>query len=193
GLEFVDLSAEVRSDLVAKRLVDERTQAPFALGEGPLLRATLIRLDATDHVLQVVVHHIAADGWSKVIFFEELGALYAAYRDNRPTALPEPPVQYADFAQWQRSALQGERLARELAYWSRRLQDIPAALELPGDRPRPEVASLSGGWWRTSLAPQTLGDLEALARAEGATLFMVMLAAFDVFLYRYSGQHDVVV
>jgi amino acid adenylation domain-containing protein len=191
SLEFVDLSEQTERG--AQTLIDERTQAPFSLAGGPLIRASLLRLAPTDHILQVVVHHAAADGGSKVVFFRELGALYSAYLDNRPAALPEPPIQYADFAQWQRSTLQGERLERELAHWSSELDGIPAGLELPSDRPRPEVATLRGGWLRSKLAADTLERLNGLARGEGATLFMVMLAAFEVLLHRYSGQDDVVV
>jgi amino acid adenylation domain-containing protein len=193
SLAFVDLSGEPEREHEAQRLVDEGTQAPFSLADGPLIRTSLLRLGPEEHVLQVVVHHAAADGGSKVVFFTELGALYGAYRDNRPAALPEPPIQYADYAGWQRSALQGEALERELAHWSRELDGIPAGLELPSDRPRPEVASLRGGWLRTKLADDTLERLGALARAEGATLFMVVLAAFEVLLHRYSGQEEVVV
>jgi amino acid adenylation domain-containing protein len=193
SLDFVDLSEEPERERDAQRLIDEATQAPFSLAEGPLIRASLLRLGPEEHILQLVVHHAAADGGSKVVFFRELAALYAAYRDNRPAALPAPPIQYADFAQWQRSALQGGRLERELAHWSRELEGIPAGLELPSDRARPEVASLRGGWLRAKLADDTLERLNALARAEGATLFMVMLAAFEVLLHRYSGQEEVVV
>jgi amino acid adenylation domain-containing protein len=193
NLEFIDLSGESERDGEAQRLIDERTQAAFDLAQKPLLRACLLRLQPDEHILQIVVHHAAADGGSKAVFFTELGALYGAYRDNRPAALAEPPIQYADFAQWQRSALQGERLERELAHWSRELEGIPAALELPTDRPRPEVATLRGGWLRTKLRHDTLERLNGLARGEGATLFMVLLAAFEVLLHRYSGQEEVVV
>ena len=193
SLEFVDLSEEMDREREAQILIDECTQAAFDLAQGPLIRASVLRLEPAEHILQVVVHHVAADGASKVVFFRELGALYAAYRDNRPAALPEPPIQYADFAQWQRSALQGERLERNLAHWSSELDGIPAGLELPADHPRPEVATLRGGWLRTKLAHDTVERLNGLARREGATLFMVMLAAFEVLLHRYSGQEEVVV
>jgi amino acid adenylation domain-containing protein len=192
-LEFVDLSGESEREREAQRLVDERTQAPFELAKGPLLRACLLRLGPDEHILQIVVHHAVADGGSKVVFFEELGALYGAYRDNRPAGLSEPPLQYADFARWQRSALDGEQLERELAHWSRELDGIPGSLELPSDRPRPEVATLRGGWLRTKVDDDTLDRLGRLASAQGATLFMAMLAAFEVLLHRYSGQEQVVV
>ena len=193
SLEFLDLSEESERERAAQGLIEEHTRDRFSLEEGPLIRASLIRLQPQEHILQVVVHHAAADGGSKVVFFNELGALYGAYRDNRPAALPEPPIQYADFAQWQRSTLQGERLERELVHWSRELEGIPAALELPSDRPRPQVASLRGRWLRTKLSVQTLERLNALARDQGATLFMVLLAAFDVLLHRYTGQEDLLV
>jgi amino acid adenylation domain-containing protein len=190
SLEFLDLSERAEREHEAQRLIHETTQNRFSLEEGPLIRASLLRLEPEEHILQIVVHHAVADGGSKVVFFRELGALYAAYRDNRPAALPEPPIQYADFAQWQRSTLDGELLERELAHWSSELEGIPAGLELPFDRPRPEVASLRGGWLRTKLSPETLERLNVLARGEGATLFMLLLAAFEVLLHRYSGQED---
>jgi amino acid adenylation domain-containing protein len=192
SLEFVDLSEQAEREHEAQRLIHETTQNRFSLEEGPLIRASLLRLEPEEHILQVVVHHAVADGGSKVVFFRELGALYGAYRDNRPAALPEPPIQYADFAQWQRSTLQGEWLERELAHWSSELQGIPSGLELPFDHPRPEVASLRGAWLRTKLSPETLDRVNVLARDEGATLFMVLLAAFEVLLHRYSGQEDLV-
>jgi amino acid adenylation domain-containing protein len=192
-LEFIDLDAHAEPDAELQRLVDERTQMPFALAEGPLIRCTLIRLGAEDHVLQIVVHHIVADGWSKVIFFRELAAVYGAVRENRPTGLAELPLQYADFGEWQRSWLRDARLEEELAWWSSELEGIPTGLELPADHPRPAVPANEGGWWRTRMPTELIERLEGLARREQATLFMVMLATFEVFLHRYSGQDEVVV
>ncbi len=193
SLEFADLTDESDPEAAAQHLVDARTQTPFALERGPLLRATLARLATEDHVLQVVVHHIVADGWSKVIFFRELGTIYGAVRDNRPAGLAEPPIQYADFGEWQRSWLAGERLEHELAWWTDRLHGIPTGLELPSDRPRAAVPTLEGAWWRTRIPAELVARLEVLAREAHATFFMVMLAAYDVLLHRYSGQDDIVV
>jgi amino acid adenylation domain-containing protein len=193
ALEFVDLSAAADAQGAVQRLVDERTQAPFALEHGPLVRFTLMRCDDADHVLQVVVHHIVADGFSKVIFFGELGALYGALRENRPAGLAELPIAYADFGDWQREWLRDERLEQELSWWTEQLRGIPTGLELPADHPRPAQPTHHGGWWRTHIPVELVARLQALAQREHATLFMVMLAAFDVFLYRTTGQDDVVV
>jgi len=192
-LELIDLSRQADPEDRARRVVDQQTQAPFDVAQGSPLRALLIRLGSEDHILQIVIHHIAADGWSKAVLFGELGALYPAFADDRPSPLPELPVQYGDFAEWQRSWLQGERLERELAYWTAQLRGAPTVLELPSDRPRPAVASLRGAWLRTAVPGALIERLGALGRDGGATLFMVMLAGFEVLLYRYTGQTDVVI
>jgi amino acid adenylation domain-containing protein/FkbM family methyltransferase len=192
-LEFADLSLDADPGARARAIIDEQTQASFDIAAGPVLRAGLLRLGERDHILQLVVHHIAADGGSKAIFFEELGELYDAFADNRPAQLQELPVQYADFAEWQRSWLQGERLERELAYWTQNLQGMPMALELATDRPRPGVASLRGAWHRETVPAELVESISVVARAHGATLFMALLAAYEVLLYRYSGQEDVIV
>src|SRR5205823_11539670 len=150
-LEFADLRCDTDPEARVRAIIDEQTQASFDIATGPLLRAGLLRLGEQDHVLQVVVHHIAADGWSKVVFFEELGELYGAFVDNRPSQLQAPPVQYGDFADWERSWLQGERLERELEYWTEELEGLATALELPTDRPRAAVASLRGAWFRKTM------------------------------------------
>src|SRR6185503_12458664 len=140
-LQRVDLThlpeAEREAEL-ERRLVAE-LQRPFDLSRDMMLRATLIRLAEADHALLVVTHHIASDGWSKGVLFRELTALYDAFAQGRPSPLPELPIQYADFALWQRERLQGEALERELAYWRAHLAGAPPALELPTDRPRPAV------------------------------------------------------
>src|SRR5262249_33448373 len=141
----------------------------------------------------IVVHHIAADGSSKAVFFGELDELYGAFAHNRPPQVPELSVQYGDFAEWQRSWLRGARLERELEYWTRELEGMPTALELPTDRPRRALAGLGGGWRGSAMPAELVDSLNALARAEGATLFMSLLAAYEVLLYRYSGQEDLVV
>jgi Condensation domain len=141
-LDLSDLSSRADAELVARELVDEQTRMPFDLERGPLLRARLLRLGAGDHVLAVVVHHIAADGSSKTVFFRELDALYRAYAAGLPSPLPEPPVQYGDYAEWERSWLSGDRLAAELEHWRVELDGAPTALELPTDRrARPSKSS----------------------------------------------------
>ncbi|HZF12185.1 MAG TPA: amino acid adenylation domain-containing protein, partial [Thermoanaerobaculia bacterium] len=164
------------------------------LSGGPLLRAVLLRLAATeepmDHVVALTVHHISSDGWSMGILVREVAALYAAFIGGRPSPLPELPVQYADFAAWQCSWLQGEVLESEVAFWRRQLAGLPARLELPTDRPRPAVQSFRGANLHLWLPAELLRQAQAQGRREGATLYMVLLAGFLTLLARYSGQQD---
>ncbi len=174
---------------------------PFDLAHGPLLRTRLVRLAARRHALLLNSHHIVSDGWSVTILLSELAALYAHYAaagaaDASP--LPALPIQYADFAAWQREWMAGEVLAQQMGYWREALAGLPAALELPADRPRPAVASLAGGWLPVELPVPLSRGLAALARGEGgrqggATLFMVLLAGFQALLSRYTGRRDLVV
>ncbi len=177
----------------AGRRVSEEAVRPFDLAAGPLFRAALLRLGGEEHALLLSMHHIVSDGWSLGVLFRELSTLYAAYRDGRESPLPELPVQYVDFAAWQRRHLRGEVLERQLAYWKDRLADAPALLELPTDHPRPPVQSFRGAGARMELAAGALERLRALGRQEGATLFMVVLGAFQLLLSRYAGSEDVVV
>ncbi|MFQ5610898.1 MAG: amino acid adenylation domain-containing protein [Anaerolineae bacterium] len=176
-----------------RRLVAEEAGQPFDLARGPLLRATLFQLDEEEHALLLTMHHIVSDGWSMGILFQELSALYRAFAAGDPSPLPEPPLQYADFALWQRDWLQGQVLDRQLGYWREQLAGAPAGLALPTDRPRPAVQTYRGG--QVSLVlPKALADgLKALSQDGGGTLFMTLLAAFQTLLYRYSGQTDQVV
>jgi len=194
SLEIVDLS-DVPTDereRAAQLRVDEQTQAEFELTRGPLFRASLIRLDPRDHILNLVFHHVVFDGWSKLLLHKELGALYTAFIRGESSPLPKLEVQYTDFAEWQRSWLQGDLLDRELSHWKQSLDGMPDALELPTDRARPPVSSMRGAWVRTSIPTRIADDLKTLARDEGATFYMALLAAFDILLQRYSGQDDIV-
>ncbi|MFL6194096.1 MAG: non-ribosomal peptide synthase/polyketide synthase [Thermoanaerobaculia bacterium] len=174
----------------AERLTGEEARRPYDLARGPLLRATLLRLENGEHLLLVTLHHVIADGWSVGVLHRELAALYPAFAAGRPSPLPEPPVQYGDFTLWQREWLRGEILETELAYWRRRLADLPP-LELPADRPRPAARTFRGATQR-SLLPADLGaELRALARSSGATLFMTLLAGFEALVHRYTGSEDV--
>ena len=166
---------------------------PFDLARGPLLRLALVELGEEHRHLVVVLHHIVADGWSLGVFVEELVAFYEACREGRVPSLPALPVQYGDFALWQRRRLDGEVLERELAYWRERLAGVPELLELPADRPRPEVSSGRGGRVAWSLSPASTSSLAAFGRDSSATLFMTLLAAFQAFLHRYTGAGDLVV
>src|SRR5205085_4837386 len=152
-----------------------------------------LRLNADEHVLLLTLHHIVSDGWSLGVFIGELTALYGACSTGTDVALPELPIQYADYAVWQQQWLQGAVLDAQLAYWKHHLDGAPAILELPTDYPRPAVQSFRGARL-SSVLPQPLKKaLNVLSQQEGCTLFMVLLAAFQVLLARYSGQDDIVV
>ncbi|HEV7786307.1 MAG TPA: condensation domain-containing protein, partial [Thermoanaerobaculia bacterium] len=188
-LPRIDLSSlpEARREAEAGELLAEEARRPFDLAAGPLARTALIRLGAEDHLLAVALHHIVSDAWSLEIVLRELAALY------RGDVLPPLPVQYADFAVWQRSWLAGEVLAGELAHWRRVLAGAPESLELPADRPRPAVPTWRAGVIPFLLSERLLAELRAQGRREGWTLFMALLAAFDALLARHTGQTDLVV
>ncbi|GAA1591043.1 non-ribosomal peptide synthetase [Actinoplanes couchii] len=171
----------------AARMVERTASRVFDLAHGPVFRAALLRLSDTDHVLVLVLHHIAGDGWSMGVIARDLTRLYAA------EPLPPLTVQYGDYAIWQREWLTEAVLAGQLGYWRDRLAGMPPTLELPTDRPRPVVASYRGVTRQFTVGPVVTGALRALAQAEAATLFMVLLAAFKVLLARYTGQTDIVV
>ncbi|HEX6747845.1 MAG TPA: non-ribosomal peptide synthase/polyketide synthase [Longimicrobium sp.] len=187
GLSAADREAALR------RRAGEEVARPFDLSAGPLFRAALLRLGEEDHVLLLSMHHVVSDGWSVGVLFRELSALYAAYREGRESPLSELPVQYADFAVWQRKQLAGEMLDRQLAYWKERLAGAPELLELPTDHPRPAVQTYRGATVPVELSPELLERLQALGRSEGATLYMTLLGAFQVLLGKYAGSEDVVV
>jgi amino acid adenylation domain-containing protein len=191
-LPVVDLSAlpVASRELEACRQAAAEAARPFDLSTGPLLRAAVLRLAGREHVVLVTLHHIVSDGWSMEVLIREVAALYGAAQAEEASPLPEPPVQYADFTVWQREWLAGEVLAGEVAFWRERLAGLPAVLELPTDRPRPPAQSFHGASRHLSLAPELTAALRAASRREGATLFMTLLAAFQVLLSRWSGQED---
>ncbi|MEO6082236.1 MAG: condensation domain-containing protein, partial [Umezawaea sp.] len=176
-----------------RRRAREDAARPFDLAQGPLVRAALLRVADEEHVLLLCIHHIVTDGWSSGVLLRELSALYAAYRDGSDSPLAELPVQYADYAVWQREQLRGEVLDRQIGYWKERLAGAPALLELPADRPRPPVQSHRGAREMLDLPRALLDRLQALGRGEGATLYMVLLGAFQLLLSKYSGSEDIVV
>jgi amino acid adenylation domain-containing protein len=176
----------------AKGISDQEARFAFDLEAGPLLRARLLKLADDEHVLLLTLHHVVVDAWSVGLLYAELAALYAAELDGRDAGLPPLPVQYADYAVWQRERLGGAALEGELAYWRERLRGT-ATLALPTDRPHPAVQSFRGGTHPFALPKETWDAATALARRSGATPFMVLLAAFDVLLHRWSGTEDVVV
>jgi len=195
ALPLVDLHALVVPEREAeiRRLIAQEARRLFDLKQGPLLRATLLRLTLHEHVLLLTLHHIATDGWSMDVLARELGAFYAAFAAGRPSPLPDLPIQYADYARWQRAWLQGDALDARLAYWRARLKDAPLVLELPTDRPRPPVQTFAGATQTVLLSETLTTELKLLSRREGVTLFMTLLAAFQILLGRYSGQEDVLV
>ncbi len=172
-------------------LASRNAEYTFDLSAGPLLTAALLRLGEREHVLLLATHHIVSDGWSLTVLTREAMTLYAAFAAGRPSPLEELRVQYADFAVWQREWLEGGALEKQLDYWKHQLADLPPALELPIDRARPAVQTNRGAYEPFVLGRALSGELRALARREGATLFMVMLAAFETLLYRYTGQTDI--
>jgi amino acid adenylation domain-containing protein len=180
-------------DAILRRRVQENAARPFDLARGPLFRATLLRVAEETHVLLFCFHHIISDGWSRGVLFRELSALYTAYRDGYASPLPELTVQYADYSAWQREQWRGETLERQVAWWTTRLRGAPALLALPTDHPRPAIQSYRGGAVRLDVPLDGLERLRALGRREGVTLYMVLLAAFQVLLAKYSGSEDVVV
>jgi natural product biosynthesis luciferase-like monooxygenase protein/amino acid adenylation domain-containing protein/non-ribosomal peptide synthase protein (TIGR01720 family) len=195
ALPTVDLGGlpEAARGPVAERLAAEEAARPFDLAAGPLLRCTLLRLDAEDHVALFTLHHVVSDGWSMGVLVREISALYAAFsRDGEP-ALPELPVQYADFAAWQRARLYGERLEAQVGWWRERLAGAPPLLEIPTDRRRAAGMPAGGGVHRFTLPSGVSDGLRALGRRAGATLFMTVLAGWQALLGRYAGQEDVVV
>ena len=190
-VDLTDSSNREREDK-ARRLAGDEARRPFDLARGPLLRATLLRLGEEDHVLLLNLHRIVSDNGSMGVLYRELSVLYEAFSNAQPSPLPDLPIQYGDFAVWQREWLQGEVLEKQLSYWKKQLENV-ATLQLPTDRPRPAVQSFRGERQSIQLSEELAQGLKALSRKEGVTLFMTLLAAFQTLLHRYTGQNDVVV
>ncbi|MEW5928458.1 MAG: amino acid adenylation domain-containing protein [Gemmatimonadota bacterium] len=194
-LPTLDLGAlpEARREPEARRLAGGEALRPFDLARGPLLRGTLLRLGGDDHVLLFTLHHVVSDGWSMEVLVREVSTLYEAFGRGEPSPLPELPVQYADFALWQRGRLSGEALEAQVGWWRERLAGAPPLLEIPTDRPRTAGRSPVAASHHFSLPAEVSRGLRELSRREGATLFMTLLAGWHALLSRYSGQEDVVV
>lgn len=195
GMTVVDLCGldEVARETELERIALEQARLPFDLAAGPLLRVVWSELSEQDHALLITMHHIVSDGWSVGIFMRELWALYEAFAAGEGSPLGELQIQYGDFSAWQRQHLQGEALEKEVSYWREVLQGAPPVLELPTDRPRPLVQSFKGASHRLALSRELTDRLQELSRREHVSLFMMLLAAFNVLLFRYTGQSDVVV
>jgi amino acid adenylation domain-containing protein/thioester reductase-like protein len=194
-VQVLDLTGlpESQREGEARRLADEESRRPFDLEHGPLFRISLLRLGPEDHVGLLTAHHSVFDGWSMSIFFQELGLLYQTFCAGKPSPLPELPIQYADFAHWQRQWLQSGLMQDQLAYWKKQLAGPLPVLELPTDHPRPAVRTFHGARQLMVLSPELTAATHTLARREGCTLYMVLLAAFQALLQRYSGQDDLCV
>lgn len=183
----------VANESGARRQAQVEATRPFDLTTGPLLRVQLFQLAETHHLLLLTSHHIISDGWSMDLLVKELTHAYTAYTEATAPTLPHLPIQYAEFAVWQRNKLSDERLEMQLSYWREQLTGTPTLLELPIDRPRPSVQSYHGAHYCFTLKSELVQRLQALSLASGTTLFMTMLAAFKVLLMRYSSQEDIVV
>ncbi|KYC36593.1 non-ribosomal peptide synthetase [Scytonema hofmannii PCC 7110] len=190
-LPIVDLKEAPNKEQEVQRLAITEAQQPFDLTK-PLLRITLLQLEQTEYVLLLTMHHIVSDRWSLGVFVREMKALYEAFSRKQPSPLPELPIQYADWAIWQQEYLQGTVLSAQMAYWKQQLANLPV-LELPTDRPRPAVATYQGAKQSFELSKGLSDALKALSAKERVTLFTLLLAAFNVLLYKYTYQNDIVV
>jgi amino acid adenylation domain-containing protein len=194
-LSVVRLSALPTEKQAAEvqRLVSEEAQRPFNLTKGPLFRTTLLQLGAEEHVLLMTMHHIISDGWSIGVFIREIGQLYEAFEKGLSSPLSPLPIQYVDFAHWQRQWLTGEVLEKQVKYWEQQLSGIPALLELPTDRPRPPVQTFKGHTQHFEITTTLSTQLKAFSQKQGTTLFMTLFSAYVILLHRYSGQEDIIV
>ncbi|NEQ65703.1 MAG: amino acid adenylation domain-containing protein [Symploca sp. SIO2D2] len=189
-----DLSGLTPSEQTTKlqQLLQQENELSFNLEVDPPIRAQLFQLGTTEHILQIILHHIASDGWSLTVLPKDLSAFYTAVVQDKPCLLPSLPIQYADFAVWQRNYLQGETLEKQLGYWKQKLQDLPQ-LQLPTDYPRPAVETFNGAGVPIHIPATLTSKIQQLSQQHGTTLFMTLLAAFKVLLYRYSGQEKIAV
>ena len=185
GLESHEQSAKVQ------QLITSDAQKPFDVNNCPLLRLSLLQLSQDSHVLVLTMHHIISDGWSMGVFIHELSTLYQAFTLGEVSPLPALPIQYADFALWQRQWLRGEVYEAKLNYWKQQLADAPPLLELPTDKPRPPIQTSQGSSWKFQIDPELTQKLKTLSQRSGTTLFMTLQAAFVSLLSRYSGQDDI--
>jgi hypothetical protein len=193
-IKYIDLSSlpEQKREACVRMLANDEAQRPFNLVRGPLFRVSLLVIAREEHVLLLSMHHIISDGWSTNILIREMVAYYVGLAQGQLPALPALPIQYADYAIWQSQQLQGETLHRHLSYWQQQLRGLPDLI-LPTDYPRPSTLTLQGAHHSFALSAALSGSLKELSQREGVTLFMLLLAAFNVLLAGYSGQEDIVV
>jgi amino acid adenylation domain-containing protein len=192
-IPVVPLESGCDPDLAIQKFVDDQIRQSFDLSRGPVFRCSLLRLDREDHAFVITLHHIASDGWSAGVLSRELSELYTAHRERRPHQLDPLPIGYGDYAVWQRSSQHQGTLRRQLSYWKKRLAGIPVRLELPPRKTRPEELSSAGDVELFRISGDVMFQFRRLLRAEGASLFMGMLAAVTAFLAKYSGQDDIVI
>jgi hypothetical protein len=181
----------IELETATQQFCEEEAQRPFDLSTGPLIRTHLLRLSTEEHILLLSMHHIMSDGWSIGVLIHEMAALYEAYAAGADSPLKELSLQYGDYAVWQREWLQGEVLDQQLAYWREQLRDAPPVLELPLDKQRSATSGFQSETLSCNLSKKISEELEALSRREGVTLFMSLVAAFQLLLWRYSGQEDI--
>ncbi|HEX6716238.1 MAG TPA: amino acid adenylation domain-containing protein, partial [Pyrinomonadaceae bacterium] len=193
GFAIEDLRQAVKPEEEALEIARIEAELPFDLKVGPLLRVRLLQLSATKYLALLTMHHIIGDGWSMSVLVREVARCYEALVSGRPNSLKELPIQYPDFAVWQREHLQGEVLNAQLDYWKKQLADAPAVLELPTDRPRPLLQKYRGAREVFTLEPKVLEQLKTLSQQQGTTLFMTLLAIFNILLHRYTRQRDILV
>ena len=194
-LTEIDLTSLSKTEREAEglRLAKEEAARPFDLNHGPVMRTTLLRLGEQEHILLLTMHHIVSDAWSAVILFREFEQFYEAFAKGRSASLPPLAIQYADFAEWQRDWLQGGALAEQLSYWKRQLVGVTTGSALPADHPLPTTPTFQGTSKWLTLSPDLSKQLIELSKREGSTLFMTLLAAFKILLYRFTSQEDIVV
>ncbi|MGZ4113381.1 MAG: condensation domain-containing protein, partial [Tumebacillaceae bacterium] len=194
-VRHVDLThlAEAEQEVEAQRVMRDEAASPFDLAQGPLFRTMVIKLSEQSHLLVLNTHHIVSDGWSQGVFARELVALYEAFAKGSPSPLDSLPVQYVDYANWQKHWLQPDVLAPQADYWKRKLAGELPVLQLPTDRPRPAAQTFNGAKQTFVLSPQLSKDVKSFSQREGVTPFMTLLAAYNTLLSRYSGQEDILV
>ncbi|OUL35844.1 hypothetical protein BV372_09645 [Nostoc sp. T09] len=189
-LKMIDLRSHPQP---IEQILNQEAQRPFNLASDLMVRATLVQIDTQEQILMLAMHHLASDGWSTGIFWQQLAAVYEALLQGKPSPLTPLPIQYADFAVWQRQYLSGTLLETELDYWKNQLAGAPTVLELPADRPRSPIQTYRGASQALSLSSTLSASLTTLSRQQGVTLFMTLLAAFGTLLHRYTGQEDILI
>lgn len=192
-LPVIDLQNAPNQDKEVRQLLNQDAMQPFKLDQWPLFRLQLVKLSSHDHIFMFTMHHIISDGWSTGVFMREVGALYEAFSKGLPSPLPELPIQYADFAAWQRSWLKDEVLEKQLEYWKKKIGINPPLLNLPLDHPRPPVQTFHGDAVVGQLSKELSDNLNQLAQRYSVTPFMVLLAAFQTLLHHYANQDEILV